>query len=718
MPNLTDDKILSIIGSELSQSSGSEEIDSNRQAALGYYLGHKNGKEAEGRSSVVSTDVADAIEWILPEVIKAFTQNNEVVTFDACSSGDEDQAELESKYVYDILMKDNNGFLVIHQFIKDALLQKNGFIKVFYEKTSSTSTESYTGLNPLELEVLMSDETLEITGLDTREVESPASPNGVMEIFDVNVSRTSEEGKVNVIAVPPEEFRVNKMHNSVDLSTARFTAHTILKTASDLVESGLSKEEVDSIRSTEVSDDDRQYRFYMQGESSTGSSSESSDASMRLIEVSECYMRIDINQDGIAELCKITVAGGDNPTMIIDWEEIEEIPFISATAILMSHKLFGLSIYDRLKQIQDQKTTLWRNIFDNMYLQNNQRTVVVENQVNIDDLLVSRPGGIIRAKVAGAVQPYITPPLSGDSYKMMDYLDQVRAGRTGVSPEGPVTDSMVGDRVGSQGIAQMMSQKEELVGLMIRVFAETGIKPLCYMIRSQVIRHQDVASEYKHRGSWVEVNPKHWDKRSNTTVRVGTGSGNRQEQSSAISQIMMMQEKILMNPSQSLVTEAQIYNALNDFAKFSGMTGVDKYLMDPKSPEGQENKKAITESSQKKEELEVQERTAMAEAQAKIAQAALGEAEASAENVKLKAEVDSTKNQLVAQKQESDLMVKAVQQELEELKAISQEEQKSSDLAFRYYDADQRAEVERERIAVAARQAESNKNNDGGNNES
>ncbi|MCP4337682.1 MAG: hypothetical protein GY799_02065, partial [Desulfobulbaceae bacterium] len=126
---LEESQILSIVSQELSDSVGGTEngyIDNNRQNALSAYLGNADGKERDGRSKIVSTDVADAIEWIMPEVVKAFTQNNEVVTFDATSAKDELQAEMESRFVYDILMKDNNGFIIIHQFIKDALMQKNG----------------------------------------------------------------------------------------------------------------------------------------------------------------------------------------------------------------------------------------------------------------------------------------------------------------------------------------------------------------------------------------------------------------------------------------------------------------------------------------------------------------------------------------------------------------------------------------------------------------
>ena len=439
---LDDTQILNIVGQELSNAAGGNEndtIDANRQAALAAYLGDSE-PVPEGRSSVVSTDVADAIEWIMPEIVKAFTQNNEVVTFDPQFEGDEKQAELESKYVYDILMKDNNGFIVIHQFIKDALMQKNGFIKVFYNDEEEVTTDHYTGLTEVEYNMVIADPDVEVLE------ESIEMSEQNIPIFDIKIKRTINNKKLCVISVPPEEFRVNRMHNSVDLSEARFTAHVTSKTRSDLVAEGFSKDLVDSLPTNSPVNEDTDYRFYMQGEVTEPDGDLTSDPSQHIVQISECYMRMDANEDGIAELVKVTVAGWDSPSKLLDIEEIDEIPFISSTAILMSHKLFGLSIYDRLIEIQNQKTSLWRNILDNMYLQNNQRTIVVENQVNLDDLMISRPGGIIRVKRDGAVTPYPTPPLSSDSYKMMDYLDQVRAGRAGVSPEGAVTDNMIGDR--------------------------------------------------------------------------------------------------------------------------------------------------------------------------------------------------------------------------------------------------------------------------------
>lgn len=702
---LEESQVLSIVAQELSDSVGGTEngyIDSNRQNALSAYLGNADGKEKDGRSKIVSTDVADAIEWIMPEVVKAFTQNNEVVTFDATSSKDEQQAEMESRFVYDILMKDNNGFIIIHQFIKDALMQKNGFIKVYYEEDVHEQVEIYTGIDQNTVQSLLSDASLEI-------VEMSEEDTGI----DIKVKRSKSNSKVAVVSVPPEEFRVNKNHNSVDVSGARFSAHIFEKTCGDLIAEGYSKDVVDSIPTSE-SYDDGDYRFYMQDESAQSEGSNSIDPSLRVVEIAECFMHIDMDEDGIAEYVKITVAGGDNPTDILDAEVIDSSPFISATAILMSHKLFGLSIYDRLKQIQEQKTTLWRNIFDNMYLQNNQRTVVVENQVNLDDLMVSRPGGIIRAKRLDAVAPYVTPPLSGDAYKMMDYLDQIRASRSGVTPEGPVTDSMIGDRVGSEGVQSMMSQKEELVGLMIRVIAETGIKPLCYKIREEVSKHHDVAQEYKFRGQWIQTNPTMWASRKHSTVRVGTGSGNRKEQQAAITNFLTIQERMLANPQQAMVNEAKVFKALDDFAKFSGMPGAESYFVDPNSPEGQQLRQQKDQSAQQSQQAEMEQKQKELEFQNKIADAETSKAQTAAMNVQLKAQVDNTKNQLVNQKQMLDAQLAAVKQQLAEAESIISADEQSEELRFKYYNSKLTNETQRMQIKANAKAASDN-NKDSGN---
>lgn len=696
---LSDDDILSIISTELSSASGASENDAlqaNRQKALAAYLGEKKNV-VEGRSSVVSTDVADAIEWIMPEVMKAFTQNNEVVTFDPVGPGDRRQAQLESRFVYDILMKDNEGFIALHEFFKDALLQKNGFFKVWYEDEECVTTEDYTGLNMLELEMLQEDPELEVTGFEETIHEDE---HGSTSVYNVNCKRTRTSGKIRVMCIAPDDMRINRMHNSVSLKDARFIGHSMLMTKSDLLEAGFDKDIVDEMPTeSEEFRAERNYRFSMQDENVTPIGI-NKDPSQSVYEVTECYMKMDLNGDGIAERVKITVAGYDNPTHILDIEEVEAWPFVSATAILMSHKLFGLSVYDRLREIQDQKTAIWRNILDNMYLKNNQRTIVVENQVNLDDLLIARPGGIIRAKTPNAVAPYVTPDLSGDTYKMMSYLDEVRAGRVGVSPEGSIADQSIGDAVGSEGVQALLTQKEELVGLMVRVFAETGIKPLMVMIRGLLMKHISTTIDYEYHDEWVQIAPQNWTTRNRTTVRVGTGSGNRQQQASALTQVLAYQEKLMAAPGQALVTEAQVFTALDDLAKVSGMPGAGAYFLDPDSPAGKENKQKVGASQAEQQKKEAEEAQVLAQTQIKIANAEESKAQAAMANVQLTSQNKQLQMQLDAQKAAADAEIAKLQQQLAEAKELATSNHKTEELQFRYYDSDQRAAIERERIAM------------------
>ena len=684
-----DDQVLAIIAAELNLSTGSpgDSIEANRQEAYKAYLGDK-GETKEGRSSIVSTDIADAIEWILPEVMKSFTQNNEVVTFDPVGANDIKQAELESRFVYDVLMKDNNGFLTLYTFFKDALMQKNGFVKMFYEKDNRVSFESFTGINDIELHLLLAETDVTLVEQTTYEMDG-------INIHDVKIKRTKISGSIKVLPVAPENFRVYSRHNSVDLKTVRFCGDYTLKTKSELIEDGYDEDLIDSCESASGTENsERYYRWGMQGEG-VGFYD---DPESKLYELFECYIRLDMNNDGIAELLKITTIGYDKPSVVLDIEEVDQNPYISATAIIMSHKMFGLSVYDRLKEIQAAKTALWRNILDNIYLQNNQRTVVVENMVNLDDLLVSRPGGIIRAKMANAVSPMPTTALSSDVYNMMDYFDTVRAGRTGVSPDGSVSDSAMGDAVGSEGLEKLLSQKEELVGLMIRVFAETGVKPICIRIRDLLIMHRDTVEEYEFRGDWEKVQPSRWGARSRTTIRVGTGSGNRKEQASALANILAFQEKIMANPGQALVKENNVFAALNDFVKASGMPGAAPYFLDPVSPEGQEHKQQVDASSQKQQEADLKERQMLADTQEKIANAEQGKAQAAMMAVQVKAENERLKNELANKQSEYDLHIQQLEQQLEEAKLGQKYEQQDSELQFKYFNAKLQATIAREQM--------------------
>lgn len=670
--------LLTLVQSELSDADQNLDFET----PLDYYLGNPNGKEVEGRSQVTSTDVADSIEWIKPQIMKSFTQNNEVVIFDPIHEGDEFQAELESQYVYEILMKENDGFIILHQFIQDCLLQNNGFIKVWYENSEETKTKEYTGLDPAMLQAALMHPNAELVSKTESVTIDPKTGQPIPRV-DAKIAVKTDRGRIMIESVSPEDFRVNSDHNSVNLDNARFTAHLLTKTVSDLREEGVSENIIEKLVAGD-SDDNSDYRFSAQGEHTGKSADSPEDESLKQIEIAECYLRADVDDDGIAEFVKVTVNAHDTPSVIIDQEEISCSPWVTTVAILMSHKWRGLSLYDRLKELQDQKTALLRNSFDSIYFQNNQRFKVLEGAVDMSDLSVSRPNGLIRVKRMDALEPIATNPISQDTFTMLEYLDRVRAGRSGVSPEGELQQHKIGERVGSEGLERLMTAKEELVGLIVRIVAEVGLKPLCYKIRNLCTEHLDAVRDFKFRGQWIQVNPAIWSDRVRSTVRVGTGTGNHQAQIAALDRVLMKQAEINQQPGQVLLTPKNEFKALDDFCKFSGLNSAVGYFIDPDSPEGQQNSQQVQQQMQQQNEQQQQMMIEQLNVQKQLAQAEVEKANVARLNTELKAQVEKAKASLQHEKQRSDLTIQNLQTRIAQFKELIDANADDNDLQFKY----------------------------------
>ena len=681
MTKLTDSQILSIVANELSNANITSSSPTMLRDPLSYYLGLPNGTEQEGRSAITSTDVADAIEWIMPQIMESFTQNNQVVVFDPLNKGDEKQADIESEYVYDVLMKQNDGFVLLHQFVKDALMQRNGMLKVYYEDEEEVNTHSYTGLTEEQLNMLVSREDTEILSLEP--VQTMDEMGQTTNYYNVEISVTTKCGKVCIDSVSPEEFRVNSQHNNISLANARFTCHILSKSLSDLREEGLSEDDLESLATADLIRSS--YRFNMQNEATLiPSTIGKEDDANKLIEIAECYLKLDMNQTGISKLMKVTVAGVEPPTKVLSIEPIDCSPWVATTCILMSHKFQGLSIYDRLKEVQDNKTALVRNIMDNIYLQNNQQLLIVEGRVNIDDFVVSRPGGLRRVKSLDSVAPLVTPTLGDSAFHMMQYLDEVKSGRTGVSPDGTATPENIGNAIGSQGANRMMTAKEQLVGLIIRVICETGIKPLCTKIRDLVTMHQDSIEDYQFKGQWIKVNPATWPKRSKATVRVGTGTGDVSGKLSAITQLQQIQAQIIAQPGQSLINQNKIYATLDDFCKFAGLTSANKYFVDPNSPEGQQSTQQAQQQQGQDKQKQEQAQLEQIRMQAELAKSATTTAEAQMANVQLKGQVELGKHQREMEKQTAASEIANLKAQLEQLQLLQKNKDAADQLQFKY----------------------------------
>ena len=567
------ERITRIIEHEIEQAAWPEELTDNRSKALDYYHGRPRGDERDGRSAVVSQDVSEAINWIMPDVVETFIASDEIVSFDPVGEEDEEQAEQETDYINYVMRKENDAFTVYNEWFQDALLQKNGYVKVYRDEDKEEQREEYADVGMMELAQLEGD------GWEVAE----ANETGADEFgprFDVVVERVQDKSKTTFECVAPEELKVNRDHSSVDLSKARFVAHDRNMPRHELLELGFDKAEVWSLPtdSVDISEDAIARDSLDQDDYSA-----EIDTAMQEVSVQECYVRLDAEENGKVRLYQVWYSN----SKILSIEEFDFIPFACLTPRILSHNHNGESIYDKLKQIQDQKTSIWRQTLDNMYAMNNQRTYVnTKAKVNMGDLLASRIGGVVRGQgpMMEALSPIPTLPIAGDSFAMLDYLDRVRAQRAGVDPENKAHDSMKASNT-AEGLNRLMTDKEKVIGLIVRTFAETGIKQLVTMIRRIESKYQDAEKVVRLRGKWVPVNPSEWRDRMNTTIMVGLGAGDEAKQLGAMEYVFSLQDK-LMAGGYPFITPKNIDAALEDFGKLSKLPTTRQYFTDPESEEG------------------------------------------------------------------------------------------------------------------------------------
>ncbi len=585
MARLSKQKLLSLISQEISSSLGfyASDLSKQRENALKYYLGEPLGNEVEGRSSVVSQDLLEVIESILPSLMRMFTQSDKVVNFEPMQPEDVPYAEQISDYCNFVFNHDNNGFSILQSMFKTALLQKNGFCKVYWKVSKEQKKETYKNLDETQYQALLIDDEIEV--INAEEIVDEESLNGSLEsqvTYDVEVRRTKEYGRVAIDPVPPEEILVSSRATS--LKDCDFIAHRVRKTISELLDMGFKKSDVENLPSAEEEVFNTEAMVRKNYDDSTSNLEVSDiDPSMRVVQITECYMRADVDGDGIAELRKIIVGGsGYNSYNILENEEISILPFAMCVAIPMPFRFFGLSMYDLLADVQLMSTSIMRQTLDNMYMQNSARTVVVDGQANLDDLLTTRPGSIVRVKSPNAVTALQTPNFLNEGLAMMQKIDQLKEKRSGVPNQlmGLNPDTINKSHTTAQSVNQMMQSSTQRIELIARSFAE-GVKDLFKNILSVVCEYQDRDRIIKLRGKFVSIDPREWVNRYDCTVQVGLGTGNQDQRLDVLQKVLSVQEKLLQAGGLGLVTPQNIYNTLENYLQNSGYKDASQFFVNP-----------------------------------------------------------------------------------------------------------------------------------------
>lgn len=633
---LDDEEIISLVEGEINGSAEylDSEVGSQQARAMEYFYGEPFGNEEDGRSQVVITDVQDTVMWMMPSLMRIFTAGDSVVRFVPEGPEDEATAEQATRYVNHVFYKQNNGFMVLYNMFLDALISKVGIVKHYWEEIEKVTTEKYENLTDQEYSLLEQDDDLEVVEHEeisqVSEIMNPLT--GMMEqinelTHNATFARTTMDGKVTLENVPPEEFLINRGAKTIE--DARFICHRSHKSKSDLIKMGYDPDIIEELPGyTSEADEITTSQEYIARHSydSTGTFPDSSSVpSETMVMVNESYMQLDIDGTGVSVLHKVIHSGDE----ILDLEPIDYIPFSTICPIPISHKFYGLSVAETVEDIQLVRSTLTRNLLDNMYLANNGRFQIVEGQVNVDDLLTNRPGGIVRTRSPSALTPIQTPALQPAAFQMLEYWEGIKAGRTGVSAQTQgVSADALKTHVTAGAANAALTNSQGRLELIARVFADTGVRHMFKSIYNLIQRFEDRERLVRVNNTYFPIDPSSWREDLDVDIEVGIGYGDQDIRVQNLNNFAMLMEKVGQQ-TQGIISDDNVYNLMREMASEMGIKNVDKFVSQPSNQPPPPN---------------AQEQLAQAQAQAMMTQAKATQLEAEVKAKRL--EIDAAKLEL------------------------------------------------------------------------
>ncbi|CAB4147298.1 hypothetical protein UFOVP506_20 [uncultured Caudovirales phage] len=571
-----------------------DDIISPQRALAGqYYKGEPFGNEEEGRSQAISMDVRDTVQAMMPSIMRVFFAANNVVEFAPNGPEDVENAAQATEYVNYCLTRDNNLFNECHSTFKDALIRKNGIMKVWWNNDKDITTHYFTGLDEATFSVLQSDSTVEVKDVEITYGEAPMMPpemEGMVDpmgmplpppppapaTYDCTVVRTVEKGRLCVQSVPPEEFLIDRRARSIE--TAEFVAHRRYVTVSDLVKMGYDFDEVQDL-GYETQDDfgGNEEAFDRNPQAFTNITGRTDTSSRKVLYI-EGYVYVDMDGDGIAELCRVCVAGSANK--VLHWEPCDFIPFVDFCPDPEPHTFFGMSMADVTMDIQLIKSNILRNTLDSLAQSIHPRTGVVEGQVNIEDVMNTEVGGIIRMRAPGMVQPFTIPFVGQQAFPMLQYMDELRENRTGISKAAAGLDANALQSSTRAAVAATISAAAQHIELICRIFAETGMKNLFRKSMQLIAKNQDAPRMVRLRNKFVPIDPRAWDANMDVIVNVAIGVGSNEEKMAFLGQVAQKQE-MLMQMGGPLADMQGYYNTLAQMMALAGYKDPTVFFNDP-----------------------------------------------------------------------------------------------------------------------------------------
>lgn len=636
MAKMNDDQLRQIVDGEVAEAAAwaGTHLAGERERNLAYYYGLPMGNEVPGRSQVVSRDVFEVIESALPALLEPFFAGDNIGEFEPVEPGDEDYAEQATDYVNHLIKKKNDGFVTFNTWAKDGLLSKVGVVRAWWDASKKIKKETYKGLTDAQLVNIVNDTRIKITAhdayddpddarhrMEAQQAMASAPPEQRQQILmqlqqppqqlhDIDVTIDTGPRGARIDNVPPELFVISR--GAKKQEEASVIGEFRQYTRSDLIEMGFKKAAVENLSEYDIPNGINELALRNDDMLYSSLDDPQADVSMQKLWLFYGFIRADVDGDGIAEWRRILMGGNG----LLENVEVDDHEYCLWSPILLPHRVVGMSYADAMIEVQDTKTALMRQYLDSLYIANNPTSFAVDGLVNIEDMLSTRIGKVVRMKQPGMAGPLVQASVANESLQGIELMDTVREGRLGVTryTQGLDADSLHDT---ASGAAQFLSQAQQRLKMTLRIFAEVGVKALMQKMLKLTCTYQDKPATVRLRGEWIDYDPRQWSGDMDVTISVGLGSGDKSQE---VQFLQLMAPFFQEAAAVGVVTPENVYQLGKRLLKAGNLQGADaKLLTDPSKtpppPPQKSPEQLLAETTLQQEQMRQQGK--MAELQAK-----------------------------------------------------------------------------------------------------
>jgi len=615
---LDDDKIASILDDNIRRSVGyyDSQISRERKRVIDYYNGTLPRPAHDGNSKYVSLDVFESVESIKAALLETFSTGSKTVRFAAQNADDIQISEVATEYCDYIAHRQNNLFEVMQSVLHDGLVARCGVAKVFYYYGDESHIEEITDLTEEELDAILVQDNVEI-----EEITEDAAG-----LFSGELRVTTDASKICIESIAPEEFVIEPQ--AKDLDSVTFCAHRTTKTISELREMGYEESLISKIgdhSDVDMETDPEVLARHEEIGNDRGFNAKGYQDQVRNVTVYECYVMLDVEATGVAELYRIVKAGN----VILEIEPTSYKPFVVFTPLPIPHAFFGNNFADKVIPIQNARTVLTRSILDHAMITNNPRYMVVKGGLSSPkELIDGRVGGIVNVTRPDAVVPMQQASLNPFVFQTLQLLNDDKEETTGVSALSKgLNKDAISQQNSSALVEQLATMSETRQKVIARNFANSFLKPLYQMIYKLVVENESEQKIVELAGQYVEVTPAQWGSKRDVTVELHLGYN---EQAEEAQKFLALHQLMSQDPTLSTMYQPQNqYKLMSQVMENNGIKNVADFLTPPdqiEPPQPDPAEELALQMQQK--QMEIQERqTQIAELKnqqdASIAQAKL-----------------------------------------------------------------------------------------------